>query len=89
MNKPPKKTDTPQDANQVAQFEKSLNELEQLVTRMEGGDLSLDESLKSFERGITLFRDCQGALQQAELRVQTLLDPEHPDDAQPLEGHND
>lgn len=85
MNKPPKKTDAAQDTNQVAQFEKSLNELEQLVTRMEGGDLSLDESLKSFERGIALFRDCQGTLEQAELRVRQLLDPEDPDSAQPLE----
>lgn len=90
------KTKAPQDENaatdepnRIAQFEHSLNELEQLVTRLEGGELSLDESLQSFERGITLFRDCQGALQQAELRVQTLLDPEHPESAQPLESRED
>ncbi len=82
------KTSTPKskadaaESNQIVQFEQSLNELEQLVTRMEGGELSLDDSLKSFERGITLFRNCQGALQQAELRVRTLLDPETPDSAQ-------
>ncbi len=70
--------------NQIAEFEQSLNELEQLVTRLEGGELSLDESLQSFERGITLFRNCQGALQQAELRVKVLLDPEDPDSAQPM-----
>jgi len=85
------KTSTPKsqadaaESNQIVQFEQSLNELEQLVTRMEGGELSLDDSLKSFERGITLFRNCQGALQQAELRVRTLLDPEAPDSAQPFE----
>jgi exodeoxyribonuclease VII small subunit len=72
--------------NQVAQFEQSLNELEQLVARMEGGELSLDESLKSFERGIALFRNCQNALEQAELRVRVLLDPEAPDDAEPFES---
>jgi exodeoxyribonuclease VII small subunit len=71
--------------NQIAQFEQSLNELEQLVARMEGGELSLDESLKSFERGIALFRNCQNALEQAELRVRVLLDPEAPDDAEPFE----
>lgn len=77
---------TPTDTNnhQIAEFENSLGELEQLVTKLEGGELSLDESLKSFERGITLFRNCQGALQQAELRVQTLLDPEDPTSAAPL-----
>ncbi|MFA6228712.1 MAG: exodeoxyribonuclease VII small subunit [Rhodanobacter sp.] len=66
-------------------FEHSLDELEQLVARMEGGELSLDESLASFERGIGLFRHCQQSLQQAELRVQLLLDPEAPDSAEPFE----
>lgn len=62
----------------VARFEQSLDELEQLVARMEQGDLGLDDSLKSFERGIALYRDCQNALEQAELRVQQLLDPTDP-----------
>ena len=65
--------------NQVADFEKSLDELEQLVGRMEQGELSLDESLQSFERGIALYRNCQTALEQAELRVKLLLDPNNPD----------
>lgn len=82
MNKPAKKADKSQGKDQVAQFEQSLNELEQVVTRMEGGELSLDESLQSFERGINLFRSCQGALEQAQLRVRTLLDPEHPESAE-------
>ena len=69
----------------VADFEHSLEELEQLVTRMEGGTLSLDESLASFERGIGLYRHCQQSLQQAELRVRLLLDPEAPDSAEPFE----
>jgi exodeoxyribonuclease VII small subunit len=66
-------------------FEHSLDELEQLVARMEGGELSLDESLASFERGIGLFRHCQQSLQQAELRVRLLLDPDVPESAEPFE----
>jgi exodeoxyribonuclease VII small subunit len=69
----------------IAQFEQSLDELEQLVAKMEGGELSLDESLRSFERGIALFRNCQNALEQAELRVKLLLDPNDPDSAQPFD----
>jgi exodeoxyribonuclease VII small subunit len=71
--------------SQVADFEKSLDELEQLVGRMEHGDLSLDESLQSFERGIALYRNCQGALDQAKLRVSQLLDPASPELAQPFD----
>ena len=55
-------------------FEASLEELETLVEQMEAGDLTLDESLQAFERGITLTRQCQNALQQAQLRVQTLTE---------------
>ena len=47
-------------------FEQSLAELQQLVERLEGGELSLEESLSAFEQGIRLTRDCQGALGQAE-----------------------
>ena len=54
-------------------FEKSLEELEQLVEKMEDGDLSLEESLKHFERGISLTRACQKALSEAEQKVQMLL----------------
>jgi exodeoxyribonuclease VII small subunit len=72
-------------ANQIEQFEQSLDELEKLVERMEHGELSLDESLKSFERGIALYRNCQGALEQAELKVKLLLDPDAPDSAQPFD----
>ena len=53
-------------------FESALEELESLVSQMESGDLSLDESLKAFERGVALTRHCQTALKEAELKVQTL-----------------
>ena len=68
--------------SRVAEFERSLDELEQIVQRMEHGDLSLDDSLKTYERGIALYRSCQAALEQAELRVRLLYDPEAPDDAE-------
>lgn len=75
----------PTQPSQIAQFEQSLDELEQLVLRMEQGELSLDDSLQSFERGICLYRNCQSALEQAELRVSQLLDPAAPDSAKPFD----
>ena len=80
-----KSPSVPVPAPPVVDFEHSLDELEQLVVRMEGGELSLDESLASFERGIGLYRHCQQALDKAELRVRLLLDPDAPDAAEPFE----
>lgn len=54
-------------------FEQQLSELETLVEQMENGDVSLEESLKSFEKGIKLARSCQQSLQDAELKVKILL----------------
>lgn len=54
-------------------FEKALAELEQLVEKMEQGNLSLETSLKLFEKGVSLTRDCQKALVDAEQKVQILL----------------
>ena len=55
-------------------FEDSLAEIEQLVNQLEQGEISLEESLKSFERGVTLTRICQKALQEAEQKVQILIE---------------
>ena len=55
-------------------FEDSLAEIEQLVTQLEQGEISLEYSLKSFERGVTLTRICQKALQEAEQKVQILIE---------------
>ncbi len=55
-------------------FEKTLQELESLVDKMEDGNLSLEESLKCFERGVALTRSCQKALSEAEQKVQILLE---------------
>ena len=54
-------------------FETALAELEALVEKMEQGDLSLDDSLQQFERGVQLTRSCQQALKEAEQKVQVLL----------------
>ena len=78
-------TISPENPDQVAEFEQSLDELEKLVSRMEDSEMGLDESLKSFERGVALYRNCQSALEQAELRVRQLLDPAKPESAEPFD----
>ena len=80
---------TPADASPVAHFEQSLDELEQLVEKMEHGDLSLEASLAAYERGVGLYRQCQAALEQAELRVRLLSDPANPGDAKPFYTNDD
>lgn len=59
-------------ADEELSFEAAMLELEQLVEQMEAGDLSLDQSLKAFERGVVLTRLCQNELKHAELKVQQL-----------------
>ncbi len=54
-------------------FEQALSELEAIVESLEDGELSLEESLKRFEKGIKLTRQCRGALEKAEQQVQTLV----------------
>jgi exodeoxyribonuclease VII small subunit len=53
-------------------FEAAMSELEAIVGRLEHGDLPLEESLRQFERGVELTRNCQVALKQAEQKVQVL-----------------
>ncbi len=71
-------------ASPVADFEQSLDALEHLVEKMEQGQMSLEDSLAAYERGVGLYRRCQQALEQAELRVRLLSDPEQPDSAEPF-----
>jgi exodeoxyribonuclease VII small subunit len=54
-------------------FESAMRDLEELVERLEQGDLPLEESLAAFERGVMLTRSCQGALKEAEQKVEILL----------------
>ena len=73
-------------AKKSINFEKALDQLEEIVEDMESADLSLDESLKSFEKGIKLTRDCQEALTHAEQKVQTLIEENGEFSAVALDG---
>jgi len=64
-----KKTDAPR----KAEFEKSLARLEEVVRRLENANLTLDDAMKLFEEGVSLTRDCQKQLEEAEGRVEILL----------------
>ena len=66
-------------------FEKSLKELEDLVELMEKGDLTLEESLRHFERGIAVTRACQKALAEAEQKVQILVQSQGKEELAPFE----
>ena len=54
-------------------FEASLKKLEKIVLKLEDGDISLEDSVKSFEEGIGLVKECQKQLSEAELKVKKLL----------------
>jgi exodeoxyribonuclease VII small subunit len=69
-------------------FEKSLAELETLVAKMEQGNLSLEESLQHFERGVQLTRACQQALKEAEQKVEILLKKSGQDELVPFTGED-
>ncbi len=62
------------DEKQPVDFEQSLTQLENLVEQLEQGDLPLEAALRSFEQGVRLTRDCQGILDQAEQKVQLLVE---------------
>jgi len=66
-------------------FEQSLTALEALVADMEKGDLSLEDSLKAFEEGIQLTRECQARLAKAEQKVQLLVESQGQLEAQPFD----
>ena len=55
-------------------FEKAIKDLERIVEDLELGELSLEQSLKTFEKGIKLTRQCQGELEKAELKVKKLVE---------------
>jgi exodeoxyribonuclease VII small subunit len=60
----------------VPSFEEQLAELEKLVDQLERGDLSLEQSVSLFERGVHLSDACKAQLSAAESRIQVLLNPE-------------
>ena len=54
-------------------FEQSLNDLERIVKQLEEGDMPLEESLKLFEQGVKLSRECRDRLTNAERRIEVLM----------------
>ncbi len=73
-------------SKQKAGFEQALGELETLIEQLESGELSLDQSLKQFKRGVELTRHCQGILDQAQQVVEQLIDPDDESSAVPFES---
>jgi exodeoxyribonuclease VII small subunit len=63
----------PAKTDPLPDFERSLSELEALVTKLEQGDVPLEDALKTFERGVALTRQCQTALRTAQQKVEVLL----------------
>jgi exodeoxyribonuclease VII small subunit len=72
-------------STQKAGFEQALSDLEKLVEQLESGDLSLDQSLKQFKRGVELTRHCQGILEQAQQIVEQLIEANDESSAVPFE----
>lgn len=70
-------------------FERALDELEKLVERMEAGDLSLEESLKLYERGIELSKACQKALDAADKRIRILSEQDGKSELEAFETDED
>jgi exodeoxyribonuclease VII small subunit len=70
------------------QFETALAELESLVETLEQGELSLEQSLQQFERGVKLTRACQQALKSAEQRVDMLVSGAEDSETEPYSGQD-
>ncbi len=68
----------------LGKLEETLESLEQLVEKLEQGDLPLNQALKEFERGIKLTRQCQSVLKEAEQKIEILLaDSDTPEPFEP------
>lgn len=76
----------PRKKDDVFDFEKSLDKLNGLVEKMERGNLTLEESLKNFEQGIALIRECQTALKTAEQKVKILTKENGQDTLKPYQS---
>lgn len=72
----------------IKDFEKSLQNLELIVQKMENGELGLEDSLKQFEKGIQLAKNCQNALSSAELKVNQLIEQNGLQQTLPFEESN-
>ena len=61
-------------SNSKNTFDESLKKLEKIVEKLEDGNVNLDDSIKSFEEGVALVKECQKQLSEAEIKIQTLLE---------------
>ena len=71
--------------DKLRDFEKTLQQLEKIVSKMESGELGLEDSLEQFEKGVKLAKACQDRLASAELRVTQLIEKNGLQQAVPLE----
>ena len=71
-----------------AGFEAAMDALEQLVARMEAGDLPLEESLQEYQRGMELVRTCQDALDQAQRRIESVIEGTEPPSSAPSDPND-
>ena len=78
----------PKTESNLKDFEKALQQLEKIVTRMESGELGLEESLNQFEQGIKLAKNCQDTLTDAESRVERLIEKNGLQQTIPFEDEN-
>ncbi len=72
--------------DKLKDFEKSMGQLEKIVSQMESGEFGLEESLAQFEKGIILAKSCQNTLAKAELRVEKLIEKNGLQQAIPFEN---
>ncbi|HNZ64501.1 MAG TPA: exodeoxyribonuclease VII small subunit [Smithella sp.] len=70
-------------------FEDALEKLEDIVRKMEAGEMPLDETLKSFEEGIKLIRFCSAKLEETERRVELLMEKENSVQVKRFQGEDD
>jgi exodeoxyribonuclease VII small subunit len=78
----------PKTDSNLKDFEKALQQLEKIVSRMESGELGLEESLNQFEQGIKLAKNCQDTLTDAESRVEQLIEKNGLQQTIPFEDEN-
>ncbi|TBR41388.1 exodeoxyribonuclease VII small subunit [Marinomonas agarivorans] len=71
--------------NNVRHFEENLTELETIVNQLESNQLSLEDALKAFEKGVKLSQSCQSVLTQAEQKVQILLKQQDNESLEPFD----
>ena len=69
-------------------LEQSLAQLESLVEKLENSEFTLEQSLQAFEQGVSLTRQCQQALSDAEQKVQVLIEQNGQSQAMPLADEN-